>query len=216
MPLKGMNIQCTYYRHRGMDPAGGGKHDELATGKTWRGKGQVEGCHVPPITEVTPQVDILGPMVRLLPSSVWTGRRWVKHGQSGGSVGTTYQGKGRVCRGVRRGLTGGARALGGERPLGIAACVHANPPPPTHVASPDCCLRLVPPHGGGGVACGWDSLGLGNLAQSAYSLYALGSGSGDTGTNPTAGKFLHHKPLTSPRKKCLYNGKHIKTATQIA
>ena len=152
MPLKGMNIQCTYYRHRGMDPAGGGKHDELATGKTWRGKGQVEGCHVPPITEVTPQVDILGPMVRLLPSSVWTGRRWVKHGQSGGSVGTTYQGKGRVCRGVRRGLTGGARALGGERPLGIAACVHANPPPPTHVASPDCCLRLVPPHGG--VGCG--------------------------------------------------------------
>ena len=37
----------------------------------------------------------------------------VKQGQSGGSVGTTDRGKGRVCAGVRIGQTGTPRALGG-------------------------------------------------------------------------------------------------------
>ena len=37
---------------------------------------------------------------------------------SGGSVGTTDQGKGRVCREVRIGQTGRSRALGSERPIG--------------------------------------------------------------------------------------------------
>ena len=37
-----------------------------------------------------------------------------------GHIGTTYQGKGRVCREVWIGQTQRVRALGGERPIGTA------------------------------------------------------------------------------------------------
>ena len=56
-----------------------------------------------------------------LPSSVWIQHRAVKQGQSGGSVGTTSQGKGRGSREVRIGQAGRGRAQGGERPMGAAA-----------------------------------------------------------------------------------------------
>ena len=59
-------------------------------------------------------------MARVLPSPVWTQRRAVKQGRSGGSIGTTYQGKRRECRGRRLGKTGKSRALGGERSRGTA------------------------------------------------------------------------------------------------
>ena len=45
---------------------------------------------------------------------VWTQHRAVKQGQSGGSVGTTSQGNGSVCRAVRIGQAGRWRAQGGE------------------------------------------------------------------------------------------------------
>ena len=45
----------------------------------------------------------------------------MKQGKSRGSVGTTYQGKGRVSREVRIGQGGRGRAQGGERPIGTAA-----------------------------------------------------------------------------------------------
>ena len=59
-----------------------------------------------------------------LSSSVWTRHRAVKQGQPRGSVGTAYQGKGRVCKEGRIGQTGRSRALGGggERPMGTTTC----------------------------------------------------------------------------------------------
>ena len=54
----------------------------------------------------------------LLPSPVWTQHRAVKGGQSGGSVGTTYQEKLRVSGEVRIGQTARGRAQCGERLLG--------------------------------------------------------------------------------------------------
>ena len=59
----------------------------------------------------------LGP----LPWFVWTHHRAVKQGQSGGSVGTTAQGKGRECREVRIGQTGRSKALWGGKPMGTAS-----------------------------------------------------------------------------------------------
>ena len=53
-----------------------------------------------------------------LPSSLWTRHGAVKQGQSGGPVGATFQGKGRVGREVRIGRAGRGRAQGGERPMG--------------------------------------------------------------------------------------------------
>ena len=50
---------------------------------------------------------------------MWTGHRAVEQGMSRGSVGTTDQRKGRVCREVR--IRGRGRARGGERPMGTAA-----------------------------------------------------------------------------------------------
>ena len=44
--------------------------------------------------------------------SVWTRHRAVKHGESGGSVGTTFEGKGRGSREVRIGQAGIGRAQG--------------------------------------------------------------------------------------------------------
>ena len=49
------------------------------------------------------------------------GHRAVKQGQSGGSIATTYQGKGRACREARIGQAGIGRVQGGERPMGTAA-----------------------------------------------------------------------------------------------
>ena len=99
---------------------------------------------MPPFGEVTPQVDILSPKSRCrggvphrwyggvhldapgqrrgqLPSSVWTRHRAVKQGQSGGTAGTTSQGKGTVSREVRIGQGGRGRAQGGGRPKGTTA-----------------------------------------------------------------------------------------------
>ena len=49
--------ECTHHGHKW----GGGGHDALATRRTERRNGQVEGCYVPPVREAIPQVDILGP-----------------------------------------------------------------------------------------------------------------------------------------------------------
>ena len=61
----------------------------------------------PPLERVTPPLasgvclDAPGQWRGPLLSSVWTRHRAVKHGQSGGSVGTTSLGKGKECREVR-------------------------------------------------------------------------------------------------------------------
>ena len=55
-----------------------------------------------------------------LPSFVWTRQRAGKRGQSGGSVGTTYQGKGRVNGKVGIGQAPRGRAQGGKRLMGAA------------------------------------------------------------------------------------------------
>ena len=75
-----------------------------------------------------------------LPSSVWTRRKEVKQGKSGGSVGATDQGNGKERSGERpMGTTayGGkgskGRAANGDRPIGAAGCrrvQYTMPPPP--------------------------------------------------------------------------------------
>ena len=60
------------------------------------------------------------PQRRPLPSPVWTQHRAVKQGQSVGCVGTTYQGKGMVCREATIAQAGRGGALSGERPMGTA------------------------------------------------------------------------------------------------
>ena len=89
------------------------------------------------------RLDAPGQRRRHLPSSAWTRRREVKHGKSGGSVGTTDQGKGKgrsVVRPMgaaayggkgqgkgkgrgegRLGQGGRGRSKGGERPTGTTA-----------------------------------------------------------------------------------------------
>ena len=64
----------------------------------------------PPVRSV--HLDAPGQQRGQLPSSVWARHRAVKQGQSGGFVGTTYQGKGRVSRGARIGQAGRGRAQG--------------------------------------------------------------------------------------------------------
>ena len=64
-------------------------------------------AHQPPLGRGTSppawdgRLDAPGQRRRHLPSSAWTRRREVKHGKSGGSVGTTDQGKGKGRSGVR-------------------------------------------------------------------------------------------------------------------
>ena len=71
----------------------------------------------PPLGRVpTPPVwddrlDALGQRRGRLPSSVWSRHRAVKQGKSGGSVGTTYQGKG---QGKGKGSGEGKTGQGGE------------------------------------------------------------------------------------------------------
>ena len=119
--------------HRGNDPASG--HPR---------------AHQPPLGRGTSppawdgRLDPPGQRRRHLPSSVWTRRREVKQGKSGGSVGTTDQGNGKgrsgerpmgttVCGGKgqekgkgrgegRLGQGGRGRAQDGERPMGTTAC----------------------------------------------------------------------------------------------
>ena len=75
-----------------------------------------------PLPVLGSHVDAPGQWQAPLPSSAWTRHRAVKQGQSGGSVGTTSQGKGRVSRGVRIGQGGRGRAQSVERLMGTAAC----------------------------------------------------------------------------------------------
>ena len=56
-----------------------------------------------------------------LPCSVWTQHRAVKQGKSGGSVGTTDQGKGKGSREGKIGQGGRGRTQGGNRLMGITA-----------------------------------------------------------------------------------------------
>ena len=92
-------------------------------------------AHQPPLGRGTSPpardgcLDAPGQRQRQLPSSVWTRRREVKQGKSGGSIGTTDQGDGKG-RSVERpmGTTayGGkgskGRAANGDRPVGAASC----------------------------------------------------------------------------------------------
>ena len=75
------------------------------------------------------RLDAPGQRRRHLPSSAWTQRTEVKQGKSGGSVGTTDQGKGKGRSGERpMGTTAYAekgskgRAANGDRPVGAASC----------------------------------------------------------------------------------------------
>ena len=103
----------------------------------WAREGQAEGCDVPPLggggdpasghpgAQQPPLGRAPPPSVRgvhldapgqrrgPLPSSVWTRHRAVNQGQSGGSVGTTFQGKGRVSRDVR--VAGSKQGEGGHK-----------------------------------------------------------------------------------------------------
>ena len=97
-----------------------------------------------------------------LPSSVWTRHRAVKQGKSGGSVGTTDQGKGKGSREREIGQDGRGRTQGGERlmdttayggngskgravnggrPIGTASCrreQHPTSPPYTTICKHTC------------------------------------------------------------------------------
>ena len=125
LPRVGNETQYTHHGHKR------GVHDALAT-RTERGKGQTEGCYVPPSGAKTLQVDIPGPNCRRwggVPQrrsgmtawthvangehSVWTRHGAVKHGKSGGSVGTTRGGKGKGSREGRIGREEGQRAVRG-------------------------------------------------------------------------------------------------------
>ena len=106
-------------------------------------------AHQPPLGRGTSppawdgRLDAPGQRRRHLPSSAWTRRREVKHGKSGGSVGTTDQGNGKgrsVVKSIGAAAYGGkgqgkgkgrgegrlgqgarGRSKGGERPMGTPA-----------------------------------------------------------------------------------------------
>ena len=93
----------------------------------------------PPVWGV--HLDAPGQWGGRVPFPVWVPHRAVKQGQSGGSVGTTYEGKGRVTKKVRLGQAGRERAQGGERLMGAAASggtdrqqYNQGSPPPPHAA----------------------------------------------------------------------------------
>ena len=96
-----------------------------------RGKGPASGhprAQKPPLgRSLSPPVwydrlDAPGQWRGPLPSSVWTRHREVKQGKSGGSVGTTVQGKGKGSGERRIGQRGRGRTQGGGRPMGTTAC----------------------------------------------------------------------------------------------
>ena len=102
---------------------------------------KLKGAYPPP--PLPCRLDAPGQRRRHLPSSAWTRRREVKQGKSGGSVGTTDQGKGKgrsvvrpmgttAYRGKgqgkgkgrgegRLGQGGRGRSKGGEKPMGTTA-----------------------------------------------------------------------------------------------
>ena len=84
---------------RGKDPASG--HPRAQKPPLGRG---------PSLLAQNGRLDAPGQQRRQLPPYVWTRHREVKQGKSGGSVGTTYQGRG---KGSREGINGQGRVLGG-------------------------------------------------------------------------------------------------------
>ena len=95
---------------RGIDPASG--HPRAQKPPLGRGPS-------PPVWDG--RLDATGQRRGKLPSSAWTQHRAVKQGKSGGSVGTTDQGKGKGSREGKTGQGGGGRTRGGERPGGTTA-----------------------------------------------------------------------------------------------
>ena len=91
------------------------------------GKGKLKVLMCPVVGESSPTAGMgclpgPGQQRGLLPSSVCTKHRAVRQGYPRDSVGTTYRGIRREGRQVRVGKAGRSRALGGERPMGTAAC----------------------------------------------------------------------------------------------
>ena len=104
-------------RHRrGSPPPPAPYLEGLARGAIWRTLGPFPGSGQCSVAASPPPPPEYGQRRGRLPSSVRARYGAVKQGQSGGSVGTTSRGKGRVSGGVRVGQAGGGRAQGGERP----------------------------------------------------------------------------------------------------